>query len=57
MIAQTTQIRKVYGLEPPTLLTYEVGSSIFFEVEKNLEERDTMLVELWQHLHKAQQRM
>ena len=46
-----------YGWDPPSLLTYEVGSSIFLAVDQQLLNSDAILVELRQHLHRAQQRM
>ena len=52
-----TPFRIVYGRDPPPLLTYEVESSVFLEVDQQLNDRDVILAELHQHLHKAQQRM
>ena len=57
MAAQTTPFRIVFGQDPPSLLTYETRSSVFMEVDQQLIERDAMLSELRQHLHRAQQRM
>ncbi|XP_010550810.1 PREDICTED: uncharacterized protein LOC104821586 [Tarenaya hassleriana] len=47
----------VCGREPPTLIRYEVGSTANFELERELCDRDAILVELKQHLARAQQRM
>ena len=44
--AHTTPFRRVYGRDPPPLLSYEVGSSVFCEVDQQLLDRDTILLEL-----------
>ena len=49
---QTISFRIVYGRDPPSLLTYEVGSFFFMEVDHQLVKRDAMLFELRQHLHR-----
>ena len=46
----------MYGHDPP-LLPYEADSSVFLEVDKQLLDRDAVLTELLQQLHRAQQRM
>ena len=55
--AQTAPFCIVYGHDPPTLLSYEAGSSVFSAVDQQLLERDAILVELRQQLHRAQQCM
>ena len=56
-VAMTTPFHIVYGRDPPSILTYEAGSSVFIEVDQQLLDRDAILEELQQHLHCAQQQM
>lgn len=47
----------MYGRDPPALLRYEQGSTENTDLEEQLLERDTMLVEVKKHLVHAQQLM
>ncbi|XP_010533307.1 PREDICTED: uncharacterized protein LOC104809111 [Tarenaya hassleriana] len=54
---QTTPFKVVYGRDPPTLVRFVEGSTVNFELESALRERDAMLESIKLNLHKAQQRM
>ena len=43
---RTTPFRMLYGRDPPTLLRYDHGSAVTFEVDRYLLERDELLAEL-----------
>lgn len=47
----------VYGREPPGLLKYENGSTANADLERQLQDRDLMIIHIKEHLHRAQQRM
>ena len=47
----------IHGHDPPPLLSYEGGSSVFSEVDQQLINRDAVLTELRQQFHRAQHRM
>lgn len=52
-----TPFKALYGRDPPTWVTYETGSTVNAELEKQLQDRDAALVLLREHLNKAQQVM
>ncbi|KFK43656.1 hypothetical protein AALP_AA1G155400 [Arabis alpina] len=52
-----TPFQAVYGREPPALRRYENGSTHVADLETKLQERDSMLQLLKQHLLRAQQMM
>lgn len=52
-----TPFRVVYGRDPPAMLRYEQGSTENVDLEEQLLERDTMLVEVKNHLVHAQELM
>ena len=47
----------MYGRDPPRLLNYDFGTTITFEVDNYLWERDGVLEELKEQLAKTQQLM
>lgn len=54
---QYTPFKVVYGLEPPSLLKFEEGSTANVELEQMLKDRDDVLEDVRTHLLKAQSRM
>ncbi|PON75651.1 Ribonuclease H-like domain containing protein, partial [Trema orientale] len=54
---KTTPFRFLYGRDPPQLLPYDKGATVVSSLDKQLQERDTMLEDLKIQLHRAQQRM
>lgn len=52
---QTTPFRVVYGIDPPTLLPYQPGTTACQPVEEMLRERDVFLAEVWDRLLQAQE--
>ena len=54
---KTTPFKVLYGRDPPRIVSYGQGSSLTFEVDQYLQERDGIIQELKVHLAKAQQLM
>ncbi|KAJ9558601.1 hypothetical protein OSB04_013215 [Centaurea solstitialis] len=54
---QMTPFRVLYGRDPPSLLRYDHGSAVTFEVDRYLVERDELLADLKMSLIRAQQLM
>lgn len=55
--AKMSPFKIVYGREPTPLLPYEPYSTVNFEVDQSLIQRDATLLKLKHHLNRAQQRM
>ncbi|GKA93150.1 ty3-gypsy retrotransposon protein [Tanacetum coccineum] len=53
----TTPFKALYGRDPPSMLTYDHGTALTFEVDQYLQERDRMLEELKRQFLRAQQLM
>lgn len=51
---QMTPFRVLYGRDQPTLLRYDHGTVVTFEVDRYLVERDELLEDLKVSLHQAQ---
>jgi len=56
-VIQTSPFEVVYGRPPPTLLSYEPGSSGLEAVDRSLLERDEFIMEVKDRLQLAQQVM
>lgn len=53
----TTPFKIVYGRDPPSLLPFERGSTVNYELEQSLVERDNRLTDLKAALSRAQESM
>lgn len=57
MTAKFSPFHNLYRREPPQLLRYDKGTTPVSSVDQLLVERDVMLEELRQNLHRAQRKM